>query len=230
MNKIQFWILILLLVGLLKLPAQGLSLKPGINLQAVARDKDNIPAVNRTIYVLAELFSRDTLNNATFREEFLTQTDETGVFQISLGKGKRVGGLYNSLYEIPWNTLDYLVSINIAIVPQPPPQNWNYEHEWISLGAAPLEIVPYSLYSLSSSDAVVIKSKNRSELQQQADSFIIQISTPLEINDGISVLLEASSLPMPAPIHYIYRDLIKNRIIVYFTAPFTGFITWMVLD
>lgn len=230
MKNIQFWIFVVLLFAFTRLAGQVPTLKPGINLQGLARDKDNIPAANSTIHVLTELFAADTLRNSSLTEEFITKTDEVGIFQIALGKGKRVGGVYGSLFDIPWSTLNYWVRIKIAVEPQPLPLNWNYQDEWVNLGAALLEMVPYALYSLSSNESVLIKSKNRSELLQQADSFIIQLTAPLEVNDGISVLLEASSMPMPAPIHYIFRDLFHNRVIVYFTAPFTGFITWVILD
>lgn len=230
MKYLPIWVFALLLISNYPLFGQLTTGKPGINLQGIARDKLNVPALNRTLHVSLELFAEDTLRNAMLWEEFLTQTDEAGIFQVALGKGKRMGGTYSSLFEIPWSSLNYLVRMKIAIEPMPMTPNWSYQNAWIPLGTAPLEIVPYALYSFSSGESVLIKSKNRSDLLQQADSFIIQLQVPLEVNDGITVSLEASHLPMPAPIHYFYRDLFNNRVIVFFTAPYTGFVTWFIVD
>jgi hypothetical protein len=52
----------------------------------------------------------------------------------------------------------------------------------------------------------------------------------LDSNDGISVLMEVDAVPRPIPNYYIYRDIPNNRVEVHFTAPFTGFVTWVIVD
>lgn len=206
------------------------SLKPGINFQALARDKNSIIAENKQVYVLTEIISPDSVSGSLFTEEHMTKSDASGIFSISIGKGQRVGGYYYSLYEIPWKSLHYLLRIKIAIQPAPMPSNWNYQQEWIDMGTAPFEIVPYALYAQSSSSAIQFKSKNRSDLVQYIDSFVIQLEVPLEVDDGISVSLEAYRLPMSVPSYFIYREMLLNRVIVYFTAPFSGYVSWVIFD
>jgi hypothetical protein len=52
----------------------------------------------------------------------------------------------------------------------------------------------------------------------------------LDSDDGISVLVEVDTVPKPIPNYYIYRDVPNGRVEVHFTAPFTGFITWVIID
>jgi hypothetical protein len=52
----------------------------------------------------------------------------------------------------------------------------------------------------------------------------------LDNDDGISVVLEAGSTPMPIPNFYIFRDIINNRVTVHFSAPFSGYVTWIIID
>lgn len=206
------------------------SFKPGINFQALARDKNWNTASNKVLYVKTELISADSLLGSFLTEEHLTQTDASGIFGITIGKGQRVGGLYYSLYEIPWNNLNFLLRLKIAVQPSPVPLNWNYQQEWIDMGTAPFEIVPYALYAQTTAASVQIKSKSRTELVQQIDSLVIQLTEPLELDDGISVSLEAYRVPMTIPNYFLLRDLSLNRVIVYFTAPFSGYVSWMIIN
>jgi hypothetical protein len=219
---------LLLVVQVTPLLAQ--SLKPGINFQALARDKNGNIASDKVIYVKTELISVDSLLGSFLSEEHFTKTDAAGVFGVTIGKGQRVGGTFFSLYEIPWKNLNYHLRVKIVIQPSPVPLNWNYQQEWVDMGSAPFEIVPYALYAQSTASSIHVKSKNRTELVQQIDSLIIPLAEPLELDDGISVSLEAYRVPMPVPNYFLFRDLLANRVIVYFTAPFSGYVSWMIID
>lgn len=225
-----FLLSIAVMSSILTMALLAQTLKPGINFQALARDKNSIVADNKQLYVLTEIISPDSVSGSLFTEEHLTFSDASGIFSISIGKGQRVGGSHFSLFEIPWKNLHYLLRIKIAIQPAPIPSNWNYQQEWIDMGTAPFEIVPYALYAQSSSSAIQLKSKNRSDLVQYIDSFVIQLEEPLELDDGVSVSLEAFRLPMSVPSYFIFRDILQNRVIVYFTAPFSGYVSWVILD
>lgn len=61
------------------------------------------------------------------------------------------------------------------------------------------------------------------------EDFDIPVSR-LDDNDGISVVLEVGSVPIPIPNYYIYRNILQNKITVHFTAPYTGYVTWVVVD
>lgn len=319
--------------------------QPGINLEAIAKDRNNNPAKNRRIHVQIDIIPSAPNNVLVYSEEHIVQTTDAGLFQISIGKGSRVGGVYNNLFDIPWNTFNYFVRIKIAIEPLVNIFNWNYHNEWIDLGATPFGIVPFAAASLwankiNDSAAVVsfsgghtgltpaspskgnvvlggilnienggtgssvknfvdltthqnidgekkfnqlltadsgilihnslmligsnspmklngnsgnngdvlmsqganatpiwvnlsqlsgIKSKNRSTQLTGADTYDISV-TGLDNNDGISVVLEAGSVSTQVPSYYVYRDIPNNKVIVHFTAPYSGFVTWVIVD
>ncbi|MFM8758473.1 MAG: hypothetical protein ACKODS_02865 [Methylophilaceae bacterium] len=77
--------------------------------------------------------------------------------------------------------------------------------------------------------AVTVKSKNRSSLLNSVELFDIPVAL-LDTDDGISIVLEAGSVPMPVPNYYIFRDIINNKVTVHFTAPFTGYVTWVIIE
>jgi hypothetical protein len=208
---------------------QAQTVLPGIPFQMQARDRFNQAVRQQKIHVLSAIyFSRDT--QLVYAEEQILITDEQGVFQFTLGKGDYAGGLFNSLYKIPWEKLDFRIRFQIAVPPQPPIAAWNYQQNWIELGTVPVGIVPYALYALQTDGSPSIKSKGRSGFLSAADSAIIKLDIPLEIDDGIAVTLEADRLPLSSPSYFIHRDLFRNQLLIFFTAPYTGFITWLIIN
>lgn len=202
---------------------------PGIPFQMQARDRFNQAVKMQTIHVhTAIYFSSDV--QLIYAEEQQLNTDQQGIFLFTLGKGQYVGGLFNSLYKIPWEKLDYRVQIKIAIPPQPAQPNWNYQQNWLELGAVPIGIVPYALYALQTTASPAIKSKGRIGNLIAADSLVIPLSYPLELDDGIAVTLEVDRTPISSPSFYIQRDISRNQLVIYFTAPYTGFVTWLIID
>jgi hypothetical protein len=77
--------------------------------------------------------------------------------------------------------------------------------------------------------SVGIKSKNRSVLLTAVEDFDIPISR-LDDNDGISIVLEVGFVPIPIPNYFIFRDILNSKVTVHFTAPYTGYVTWVVVD
>lgn len=325
--------------------ADVFSQQPGINLEAIARDRNNNPAKDRRIYVRVDIIPGAAGNTPSFSEEHVTRTNEAGIFQISIGKGTRVGGSFNTISDIPWRMLNYLVKLRVAIEPVINVVNWNYQNEWVDIGTTPFGLVPYAGTALSAetvagSAAVIsfsggstgltpaspstgnvvlggvlsianggtgsstqnfvdlvnpqtvggekifsrlinanegltarnilslsgattplqlngsfgdignvlisqganatpiwmnlqqaagIKSKNRSVLLVGAEVYEIPVSG-LDSNDGISLVLEAGAAPVPIPSYYVIRDIPNSRVSVHFTAPFNGFVTWVIVD
>lgn len=335
----------ILLMGLLFSSYCLLAQQPGINFEAIARDRDNNPAKDRRVYVHIELLPTGSVNSVVYAEEHISRTNEDGIFQIVIGKGSRVGGSYSTILNIPWNSLNYSVRVKIAIEPVANVINWNYQNEWVELGSTPFGIVPYAgaaliAQNVASGAAVLsfsggstglspfgattgyvelggvlnianggtgssvknfvdlttqqtvngqksfsqllhasgglavnnsfllagqntplllngaagnngdvllsrgpnatpiwvnlqqtvgIKSKSRSSFLSGVEDFDISVSQ-LDDNDGISVVLEVGSVPIPIPNYYIYRNILQNKITVHFTAPYTGYVTWVVVD
>jgi hypothetical protein len=319
--------------------------QPGINLEAIARDKNNNPAKDRKIYVHIDIIPALATNAPAFSEEHITRTNNAGIFNISVGKGTRVGGVFNNLFEIPWNTLNYLVKIKVAIEPILNVVNWNYQNEWVEIGTTPFGIVPYagtaltanriadnaavtsisggvtgltpavastgnvilggvlniasggtgssiknfidlstnqniagektfsqklsaggglsavgylSLSGLTSPlllngasgnsgevlvsqgagstptwvnlQAIIgIKSKNRSSFLTSVETFEINV-TGLDDNDGISVVLEANAAQTSIPGYYIFRDTNNSKVKVHFSAPYSGYVSWVIVE
>jgi len=86
---------------------------------------------------------------------------------------------------------------------------------------------------VSAQQAAGIKTKGRSNLLSGAETYDIALPAglpSLDDNDGISVVLEAGTTPMPIPNFYIFRDIINNRVTIHFTAPFSGYVTWVIID
>jgi len=319
--------------------------QPGINIEAIAKDRNNNPAKDRRIYVRIDIVSASATSTPIFTEEHVTRTNEAGIFQVSVGKGTRAGGTYNSILDIPWRSLNYLIRIRVAIEPVANVTNWNYQNEWVDLGTTPFGIVPYAGAALTADNvaqnaAVIslsggktgltpstpssghiimggvlnianggtgssvknfvdlsttqsvdgektfqqllqasggatiqsslslagsttslllnggsgnagdilvsqgpgatpvwmnprqigsIKSKNRSLLLTTADLYEISVAG-LDTDDGISVVLEASATPNAVPSYYIVRDILNNKIRVHFTAPYSGYVTWVIAE
>lgn len=338
-------LILLLLVLILATAKDSWAQQPGINIEAIAKDRNNNPAKDRRIYVRIDIVAANAINNAVFSEEHVTRTNEAGIFQVSVGKGTRAGGTFNSILDIPWRNLNYLIRIRVAIEPIANVSNWNYQNEWIDIGTTPFGIVPYAgaaltadnvaqnaavisinggttgltpsaprsghitlggvlnianggtgssvknFVDLSTAQTVAgeksfqqtlntsggirvqnhlslmgnatpialngnsgnpgdilvsqgagatpvwmnprqigsIKSKNRSLLLSGADLYEINVAG-LDIDDGISVVLEASATPNPIPSYYIVRDINTNKIRVHFTAPYSGYVTWVIAE
>ena len=336
---------IFLFLGLLFSSFCLVAQQPGINFEAIARDRDNNPAKDRRVYVHIEILPIGSVNSVVYAEEHLSRTNEDGIFQIVIGKGTRVGGGFSSILDIPWNSLNYILKVKIAIEPVANVINWNYQNEWVDLGSTPFGIVPYAGAALTaqniapgaavlsfsggstglspsvattghvelggvlnisnggtgssvknfvdlstqqtvngqksfsqllhasggfsvntslsmagqntpmllngaagnSGDVLMsrgpantpvwvnlqqslgIKSKSRSIFLSGVEVYDISVPV-LDDNDGISVVLEVGSVPIPIPNYYIFRNILQNKITVHFTAPYTGYVTWVVVD
>jgi hypothetical protein len=119
----------------------------GIFFQAVARDNFSNPAKDRKIYIESSIIQYTATGTKVLIEQHEANTDETGVFNISLGNGKRTGGSATNLTNIDWAMGPYFLSLKIAITPRAPIPSWDYTKEWIDLGATPFGTVPYALYA-----------------------------------------------------------------------------------
>ena len=123
----------------------------GIIFQALARDAFNNPAANRNLYVQANIIQSTKTGTIVLSEEHFTTADETGVFTINIGLGKRVGGARDGLQDIPWADGPYFVNMKIAITPIIPNPDWYFNKNWIDLGTTLFGVVPYALHVLGAS-------------------------------------------------------------------------------
>jgi len=119
----------------------------GIIFQAVARDQYSNPAKDRKIFVQSSIIQNTVSGVKVLIEEHETNTDASGVFSISVGNGKRIGGTVTSLGLIDWGQGPYYLNLKIAISPMAPVTGWDYTKDLIDLGTSPFGSVPYALYA-----------------------------------------------------------------------------------
>ncbi len=142
--------LIVIVVILLQVTAVAQTIGGGIYFQAIARDNMSNPAKDRKIYIQTSIRQYSETGIIVLTEEFETKTDAFGVFGISIGLGKRMGGEKTNLNSIEWSKGPYFLNLRIAISPVAPIINWDYSKDWIDLGSTSFGTVPYALYAGSS--------------------------------------------------------------------------------
>jgi hypothetical protein len=121
---------------------------PGINFQAIARDKEHNAANNRKVYIECTIENGLTNPIVVYGEHQEVVTNEFGVFNLVIGKGVRFVGV-NDIYAINWANGKYYFHLRISITPVAPDINWDYTKEWVDLGAVEFGVVPYAIQSLS---------------------------------------------------------------------------------
>ena len=122
----------------------------GIPFQAVAKDYSGNLVNQRIVYIDLEISEKDLSGQVLLNELHKTKTDEWGLFSISIGKGKYIGGQFDQISQLDWSTGKYQLQIKMAIEPEAPLPNWDYKQHLIVLGSTAFGIVPYALYSIAS--------------------------------------------------------------------------------
>jgi hypothetical protein len=123
----------------------------GIPFQGIAKDYNGNPVNERKIYIQTNIIAGNINGKNIYTEEHETTTDAIGVFSILIGNGRRTQGFIKSLSEINWEDGPFYLGIQLAITPNAPVQNWQYQNNWINMGTTSLGIVPYAYYSLQTS-------------------------------------------------------------------------------
>ena len=149
-TKLKSTILILvLMIVSAQLLAQSTT---GIFFQAVARDNYSNPAMNRKIYVQSSIIQTTATGTKLLIEEYDVTTDGSGVFSISIGNGKKVGGTATGLMSIDWSKGPFYLNLKVAITPVATSNGWDYTKEWTDMGTTNFGAVPYALYSASTAN------------------------------------------------------------------------------
>ncbi len=173
----------------------------GIFFQAIARDNFNNPAKDRRIFVQSNIIQTSTSGKVIFIEEYQTDTDATGIFNIMVGNGKRVGGSIASFNTIDWAQYPYYLNIKIAITPIGASNNWDYSKEWIDIGTSIFGAVPFALYSANTAHIndklnTIDTSKMLSVYAKGKTVQILStlVDTKLSIKDTLTMLLPYTSI------------------------------------
>ncbi len=121
----------------------------GIPFQGIAKDYSGNFVNQRIVYIVLSIISKDEPSNILMEELHKVKTDEWGLFSITIGKGKWLGGKHNQIQKIDWSTAKHQLHINIAVEPEAPLSNWDYTQHLISLGYSSFGVVPYALFSMN---------------------------------------------------------------------------------
>lgn len=160
----------------------------GIYFQAIARDNFNNPAKDRKLYVQSNIIQSKPTGDIVYTEEHISSTDATGIFNIMVGNGNRVGGSITNFNSIDWSQYPYYINIKIAITPISASNNWNYSKEWIDLGTSIFGSVPFALYSANTAH---IKDKlNISDTSKMMESYA-KVKTVQVLSSTIETKLTA---------------------------------------
>ena len=203
--KLKVGFVVILLVAILfqnKLIAQTPT--AGIIFQAVARDQYANPAKDRKLFVQSSILQGTATGNVVLQEEFEAVTDASGVFSISVGQGKRIGGTVTALNLIDWAQGPYFLNLKIAITPIAPVSNWDYTKDLIELGTSPFGTVPYALYAgnvfgLDKKLNIADSSKYVTPAQLAAKTFdqtplLNSIATKLNVADSLTKYVTPAQL------------------------------------
>lgn len=145
--KCKISVVLVVMATLLQSPLFAQTPTSGIIFQAVARDQYANPAKDRKIFVQSSIVQSSPTGVKVLVEEHETTTDASGVFSISVGSGKRIGGTVAGLSLVDWAQGPYYLNLQIAITPIAPVSGWDYTKDLIDLGTSPFGTVPYALYA-----------------------------------------------------------------------------------
>jgi hypothetical protein len=167
----------------------------GIPFQGIAKDYNGNPVNERKIFIQTNIIAGNINGKNIYTEEHETTTDAIGVFSILIGNGRRTQGTIRSLTEINWEDGPFYLGIQLAITPNAPLQNWQYQKNWINMGTTSFGIVPYAYYSLQTSglQAKLNASDTANMLRNYVKVQVIKlldsaISSKLSAKDTISML------------------------------------------
>ena len=121
----------------------------GIFFQAVARDNFSNAAKDRKIFVQSSIIQTSITGTKVLIEEHQATTDATGVFNISIGNGVRVGGTAANLSSVDWSSGPFFLNLKVAITPVAGSDSWDFRKEWIDMGTTNFGAVPFSFYAAS---------------------------------------------------------------------------------
>ena len=130
----------------------------GVNYQGVLRNKTGQPIKNQTVGILISVYDSVLSRNDNYIERHSIQTNEFGLYNLVIGKGNIVFGIFDS---IPWGVNNQFLEVKID-----PQGGQNYTIN----GSQALYSVPYAIYagSTKSNDiAQIIFLKNDSLVLSQ---------------------------------------------------------------
>lgn len=139
-------IILLAVVSLISLTTIAQAPPQGINYQAVAVDKNGQEIVgvdaqgqvipNKEIEVRFTILQDNDLE--LYQEVHTTNTDQYGLFNLIIGKGKQTAGSVNTFSNINWGVAEHFLKVELDIAGM---------GEFVDMGSQQMMSVPYALYA-----------------------------------------------------------------------------------
>ena len=186
----------------------------GIFFQAIARDNTSNPAKDRKLYVQTNIIQTSPNGTIVLTEEYKTNTDSYGIFNIMVGSGQRVGGTVTGLSTIDWSKGPYYLNIKIVITPITASNTWDYTKEWVDIGTTIFGTVPFALYSANTAN--INEKLNASDtskmLEPYAKGKVVQslsttIDTKLATKDTSAMLAPYAKMSYTIDSNYLKKEI-----------------------
>jgi hypothetical protein len=186
----------------------------GIFFQAIARDNSSNPAKDRKLYVQTNIIQTSPNGTIVLTEEYKTNTDSYGIFNIMVGSGERVGGTVTGLSTIDWAKGPYYLNIKIVITPITASNTWDYTKEWVDIGTTIFGTVPFALYS--SNTAKIDEKLNATDTSKMLEPYakvkVVQslsttIDTKLATKDTAAMLAPYAKMSYTIDSNYLKKQI-----------------------
>ena len=130
MKKLNFLFLFLIIIGSVMAQAPQ-----SFKYQAIARNDEGVAITNTTIGIRMSLISDNINGNVVYSETFSAESNGTGVFNVNIGKGTVVSGVFSA---INWGANAYFLKAEMDVT-----GGTNF----LEMGTSQLLSVPYSLHT-----------------------------------------------------------------------------------
>ncbi len=131
----------------------------GIPFQAVAKDPLGNPAKSRKVFVKDIIIQNTPNGNKVWEEAHETQTNEDGVYTITIGRGTKATAIpIKDLSQIDWANGPFFINVKMAVAPSIPAAWWVAADNYLDMGTTQMMSVPYALFAGNASVTNVTQS------------------------------------------------------------------------
>ncbi|MCK4677138.1 MAG: hypothetical protein KAT48_03325 [Bacteroidales bacterium] len=130
MKKLNLLFLSLILIGSVMAQAPQ-----SFKYQAIARNDEGVAITNATIGIRMSLISDNINGNVVYCETFSAESNGTGVFNVNIGKGTVVSGVFSA---VNWGANAYFLKAEMDVMGG---------SDFLEMGTSQLLSVPYSLHT-----------------------------------------------------------------------------------
>ena len=140
--------LVLLLVSVILTGVVTAQPPAAVNFQAIAKDPQNNPARNRTVYVKDAIYQTTPSGTLVWSEAHVVTTDADGLFTIIIGRGTKDPAInIPDISKIDWANGPFFFNIKTAVAPVIPAAWWVAADNYVDLGTTQILSSFYAIYA-----------------------------------------------------------------------------------